>query len=483
GSFDLVDVEAGEFQLTVTSRRGFSRPLKLELEPGGRIEGLEIRLTPGVTVSGRVLDTASRPVAGAVVQAATWTTQSDTEGRFTLDGVPPENPLLLKARLDERRASRQVDVPATGLDGIELVLAGQRVLRGQVVDPDGQPISSVRVVVPAGMGGEVFTDIEGRFRLPLPSQAPMVVTERAGYASASWPLADDETDVLWTLRPELVVRGRILGLRGGQVLIGASSLSAGLAGVQALGIVQPGGEFEIGGLGPGAWQVFANADGVSRFASVELVAGAEPPFLEIDLATGFEVVGVVRIDGEPAAGSRVMLSRVSAAPGHATATTDANGRFVAEVEEEGLYQVVVIGAAATGGPSAIAPLADRVEIVEGRPLEFDWRSNRVVGRLQNANGAPVTGTVLLLAGDVPAPLGGAPVTSDGSFVLTTVRSGPARLRVLETTLGASPRALTEPILEREITLPSDGGTLDLGTVVVGASVEEPPPAQDQEEIR
>jgi hypothetical protein len=103
-----------------------------------------------VRVAGTVADSVGygvTPLAGATVQlveranpAADRTTATDARGRFVLDAVPPGRYLVgfVHPRLDvlglELRP-REVEVPATGLDGLALATPGPRVVRRAICGP------------------------------------------------------------------------------------------------------------------------------------------------------------------------------------------------------------------------------------------------------------------------------------------------------------------------------------------------------------
>jgi len=104
----------------------------------------------GVRVAGTVADSVGygvTPLAGATVQlveranpAADRTTATDARGRFVLDAVPPGRYLVgfVHPRLDvlgvELRP-REVEVPATGLDPLDLATPGPRVVRRAICGP------------------------------------------------------------------------------------------------------------------------------------------------------------------------------------------------------------------------------------------------------------------------------------------------------------------------------------------------------------
>ncbi len=101
GRWELSELPAGKFELTVTSTAG-TATLEVELEEGGVREDLELILQPRVTVRGRVIDIDSgEPIPGMVVRVTAGGTfmlgganapdskeVSDVEGRFEVASAP-----------------------------------------------------------------------------------------------------------------------------------------------------------------------------------------------------------------------------------------------------------------------------------------------------------------------------------------------------------------------------------------------------------
>ncbi len=104
-----------------------------------------------------VLDETGSPVASAsVLHGSKVLSTSDDSGRTTIDWTRSLNQLTLEAAGYEPRV---VDVQ-TKPDGELRVRVEARYLRGQVVDPDGRPISGVYV---SSGAGEAVTDRSGQF--------------------------------------------------------------------------------------------------------------------------------------------------------------------------------------------------------------------------------------------------------------------------------------------------------------------------------
>lgn len=172
---------------------------KVQRPPGSR-EPIVVALLPALALSGRVLDPAGEPIAGAelkvglganVYSSWTWPMQNratwpgpvttDAEGRFRISRLAPG----IAYRLEVQRngfAPRQVEVPsldpATPPAPVEIILDPGIVAFGKVVDELEQPIAGAQIrvstrplstVVDPGhfpfTTVEATTDVDGRFSL------------------------------------------------------------------------------------------------------------------------------------------------------------------------------------------------------------------------------------------------------------------------------------------------------------------------------
>lgn len=164
--------------------------------PGGvpHVELKPLLLAKGVTLGGRVVDAAGKPVAAAEVEAH-WEdasgedgaahAYSDRNGAYTLDGVEPQMQVKLTAWSIHGATAEAVSVPSETKGAIELVISpanGSR-LEGRVVDVMGRPIAGAAVQIRGQRRGahgnpridryicfdgrqRLLTDEQGRFRTP-----------------------------------------------------------------------------------------------------------------------------------------------------------------------------------------------------------------------------------------------------------------------------------------------------------------------------
>ena len=191
-----------------------------------------IVLTKGPTVTGRVVDAAGRPVNGArailghdtfVPNAPTGTTND--RGEFILENcdrgpsivtVQAEGfaPRISDVRVDERTAPVEIQLTEPG-----------SLLRGKVVDIEGRPIAGAFFGADSWRGHrsirfQVNTDKDGRFEWKsAPSDVVIYGTGKFGFMSSrNIPLTAAADEHVITLRPELVITGRVSDAGTGEPL-------------------------------------------------------------------------------------------------------------------------------------------------------------------------------------------------------------------------------------------------------------------------
>ncbi len=141
----------------------------------------EFVLHRGVEVSGIVTHPDGRPAPKANVWIAApeskWqvygnsfgpSVKGDSEGRFTLRGVPPgEVSVRAQSGWKEAlaRAVQTMEVRDQSLGGIQLMLDTGRTISGRILDPDGLPISGIVVTARClwGESNDVTTHADGTY--------------------------------------------------------------------------------------------------------------------------------------------------------------------------------------------------------------------------------------------------------------------------------------------------------------------------------
>lgn len=183
GSFEFA-LEPCTGRLLV-SARGFmpvNRPLTVEL--GVDQADMTIRLEPGATIGGSVVDDLGAPIAGARVAPyrvrriggntvvdrldASEAVTTDEAGVFELSGIEPGDSVRLRAWANGHSADVKSSV-AAGTKDVEFVLARFGRIRGKLVDGAGRPIagSDVEVLSDEMVRESIATttDASGEFEL------------------------------------------------------------------------------------------------------------------------------------------------------------------------------------------------------------------------------------------------------------------------------------------------------------------------------
>jgi beta-lactamase regulating signal transducer with metallopeptidase domain/uncharacterized GH25 family protein len=176
----------------VVRARGFA-PQRVQFTPGPAARPAEVgvQLEPGHRLKGRVVNEAGRPVAGVRVYFSAGnspsgmffggSTNTDKQGRFQLDSLPPEAPFTFQA--DGYSQIPDKKLPLDGDKEVVVRLKSQGIIKGRVVDAvTGKPLPRFNVSITfspdrqpdelvAGLyssrttPGETFVSAKGQFVL------------------------------------------------------------------------------------------------------------------------------------------------------------------------------------------------------------------------------------------------------------------------------------------------------------------------------
>lgn len=336
GAFVMDGVAPGRVTLLATSD-GWAEASSAELRlvGGDRREGLELVLSTGGAVAGRVSEAGGSGVEDARVDAlhlvdgvVAATDVSTGGGFFRLDGLRPGDYTLSASAGASRALAQGVTVKARDELEVELVLGGGT-LTGRVVDAAGTPIAGAWVssVSQASSGlAEVsgVSDKTGGFRFEGLAGPPFRVKAQAeGRGVAEVRGLDTGAHV------ELVLSGTgrvdgFVGSDGGRGLEAfnvvvtpkAPSPEGGVAGrFRVLDLLSPDGSFTVDELPAGRYEVRAKAvDHLETSAEVEVSAGRTAR-VDLRLQPGATAQGQVWRGDEPAGGCLVMGRAPTAADG------------------------------------------------------------------------------------------------------------------------------------------------------------------------
>jgi RNA polymerase sigma factor (sigma-70 family) len=268
------------------------RPLNLQAER----QEMTLPLPPEQPLRGRLLDLQGLPAAGVRVwvmrigkkeEGATlmgpseglplWpkSATSDTQGRFTVAGLPRNQEVMLLVQGD-RFAWQPLRLPPdNGAREMTWALSPGRLLQGKIVHEDtGKPAANARLVIaPAGITR--LTDGGGRFRLSLPAVEQRQLPPLLVYPAEGEPYLPVRQEVVWPrgavqhsidvkVPRGVLVRGKVTEARSGRPVAGAgvqfvprevdnpNSRPNVLTGWQAVAASGKDGSFRLAALpGPG----------------------------------------------------------------------------------------------------------------------------------------------------------------------------------------------------------------------------------------
>ena len=187
----------------------------------------DLTMQRGAIVEGVVLDEAGDPIDGAEVLVASYSYNPDApraatggDGRFRLADLDPgETSLIVKAPGRKPEQSRVVAGPEPSR--LEFRLGPGRVLRGRVVDTDGEAIADAQLYASywrrlQGLAWHATTDGEGRFTWDsAPDDAVHISAQRSGYLASDREVAANEAEEVWTLRRSISIHGAVTDARTG----------------------------------------------------------------------------------------------------------------------------------------------------------------------------------------------------------------------------------------------------------------------------
>lgn len=386
---------------------------------------LTVRLSRGLSISGRVVDDVGRPVSGVSVQAQRrvvrpdgWSLKgfelawTDADGRFRLPGMPAGRLTIVAKTWTPLRASeREVE---SGAQDVVLTLGAESASGVVLVilDPDGRPVPKATVNVSAFVPKEV---VGGRIELdvdePFGESEIEIVDPRddAGHALpyapkwVTWARGHSRT-LEARLEREAPIAGRVLDPTGAGVegvLLAAKPATPDEANDlirhlrrgpirEATARTDATGRFRIGGLAPGSYQLTVRVPDAYLAPSPRLVkagdapvdiqlrVGVRPTFHVVD-AKGVPVVdAVVRVSASDADAASAVAAELESAIRGDPIRTDRDGAVRLEpLDPNAAYEI------------SVRPPVDRPDL---RALALPrWKPQDATVRL--AEGGWIRGTV------------------------------------------------------------------------------------------
>ena len=416
GAWEAKNVAPGDFMIAATAK-GFlpSSREKLTIGSGEQRTGVDIALEPGGTiVRGTVSDVGGGPIGDARVSATRerWTLKAGAElvtttsADGTYEIALPDGEWRLTADHDDYTRDRErIEVAGKPLT-VDFTLIPGALIRGQVIARDTRkPVAGALVSAGGGRRSRDSTaiaDDEGRFVLRGLSSGAIAISARGrGYATASPTtvqvgIGEQVEDVQVLVDGAFSIIGRVVkkgtkdGITGAR--LGAFSMSGG--GGEALAPTDETGAFEIPGLRPGSYMIFAAAENtlLEIGQNVEIV-DKDVTDVIVELSTGTKVAGrveppMVATIGVELEGEIGLANMFNVAKTFLVKTeSDASGAFVLGNVPPGKFKLVANAKDGTAGNTPIV-VADVDQ--SGLVVQMKKKAS-IAGRVVDTNGKPVQG--------------------------------------------------------------------------------------------
>jgi len=323
GAYSIGPLTPGRYQVLLWG--DFITETSYTLPSFADVAGVDFKVAHDAAVTGTVVDSEGRPVAGASVVAASVETQhfatTDSEGRFSIRLAKRHLPTRLQA-YSSGRASEEVG-PVRGDSDHRLTLLPASRIEGTVVDQSGRPQPDMWVQVEINGplwypgngidGSAATTSATGLFRIEFVLPGEHTLNVYAGSSPVGYPVATADVTVREgeTLHARLVINTQGLGQVEGFVLSNGAPMpgvgvEANCDGEEWVGsahdLTDVDGFYRITKLRPGGLTVslrVSTADGgrTQRAEEIDLAAG-ETHRVDFDLGeTNYGIEGYVTQSG------------------------------------------------------------------------------------------------------------------------------------------------------------------------------------------
>lgn len=328
GAFEAKPIPPGRVRVLVTHPQYVEAMSELVTLVEGKDAKVDVVLSRGGTVEGRVVDSRGRPVAAQVTMLATRgslerTTKTGTDGSFAFASAPEALTLLVSRDEDVTQVSARVEVlvPEGGKKALEITLPDPRQMLPVKVTGDSRrdPVENAQVTASSldaneALRATVFTDKNGEAYIPAGKGIALRVEIRASGRAPRVMVTTPESTVL---EVALAAAESVIGeVRAGRrdYLEGAEVTLQTETGTRHAR-TNKDGEFTIRDASPGPARLRVRAKGRAPLVKdvvVEERSGRRPTDLgRLELAEEAIVDGtVVDQKGDPIAGARVARDAV-----------------------------------------------------------------------------------------------------------------------------------------------------------------------------
>ena len=503
GKFGFKGLSEGGYDVSI-SKAGFTRSASSDVKAGDGSKPLEITLTPGASIAGRLIQQNGLPASGYSVMARPSggsagnglmmmaggrggsTVPVDPDGGFVIEGLIPGTgyDLSLFGLGDFRGDAKKKNLVAPAVD-VEIEVATRGRIAGRVLDAaTSAPLTDFEASytpVRAGGGGPndqriPFSSSDGSFAFEdvPPGNWDVTVWAKTYQEARTGGIAvvSGETKTIEVKAARgLVIRGRVVdgkngrGVQDATVSAREGGASGGLFMLDLGGggggvVTDADGRFEIPDQGPGSYQVTARHASFSE-GTARLTLEDKDGSIDIPVSGGGTIAGVVTSSqGSPLAGAEVSLQNSGDGmrfgfDGQGT-TTDGGGRFRFEHLAAGRYKVSA--SLRTEASNAVDVPLNAGDVREDVRLSLDAGATLrgvVSGLPDNERGGVMVG-----AQGAQEYFANTRTNADGSFEFSGVPKGNVMLRATagDLILGSSHTAT------KEVTVAA--GQLEVSTEIV-----------------
>jgi protocatechuate 3,4-dioxygenase beta subunit len=459
GAYELcvLPVAVGQAQLQVVVRADGYGAVMIEAGLAGRVRH-DFVLLPEATVTGRAVSRDGQPVSHAKI----WIDRDDADrrreteasprllaatddaGRFRLAGIGPGRLRIGGAGAGMTATPVRISAVAGGSHDVVLTMEATGIVHGRVVQ-SGQPIAGAHIAVSGGSSEEAVSQVDGSFvldRVPVGDVGFTASPYRARSPATVAVIAGARNDVVIEVEPLGSLRGTVR--RHGAAVPGARVCAAPRQPPNTCGTADALGRYQLEGLEPGDYAVFADDAQVGarvRDVPITLALG-ERRELALELSGGARITGTVSDrGGAAAAGAHLRFTRREPRD-VARCVSDLAGRFdCASMAGRGAYEVAVFaGPDTTVAFPFVGPAPAAIEIpdgdarIDGIRLVIDAARRAISGTIVDAAGAPVGDARVHAWGDgaqapwlVPTPASAS--DADGGFRISELAPGSYTLEV------------------------------------------------------
>lgn len=383
----------GKAKVTVlATANGFAeaRSTQVAIEPGQVVTGIDLVLTPGTWIAGKVSDQHGAPVIGAQITAtpvgagsrdaagAPLDVFTDESGEYKLGPVTGTVELHATA-YGHGEARRMLELPpvrgrAAAERREDLILAvADAIVAGILEDTMGAPVAGAQLEVVGGVsdGRRAIAAADGTFSIDrLPAGRLRLHIEHPAYPPDDVEVvAADDRQARARLRLALggSVEGVLLDATSGAPLPSVTLAAAGPAAALAEASTDKSGRWKLGPLKPGRWKISLKQPGyLAQVLELEVPVAHVPGGtavrdVRIELARGALLGGTVRdARGQRVAAAHIVATAITGAGPTCEGGTDGQGEFRIHDCPTGELDVVATKAGVRGATRTTVRPGDEV---------------------------------------------------------------------------------------------------------------------------